>query len=58
MKKFKSLMLAALASAALAAPSFADGHSLKASGEVVLGMKYTTNPRWREHHHSSGYLHR
>jgi hypothetical protein len=42
MKKFKSLMLAALASAALAAPSFADGHSLKSSGEVVLGMKYSS----------------
>ena len=42
MKKFKSLMLAALASAALAAPSFADGHSLSMSGEIVIGMKYTT----------------
>ena len=42
MKKFKSLMLAALASAALAAPSFADGHSLSMSGEIILGMKYTT----------------
>ena len=43
MKKFKSLMLAALASAALAAPSFADGHSLKSSGEVVVGMKYSSS---------------
>ena len=43
MKKFKSLMLAALASAALAAPSFADGHSLSMSGEIVLGMKYTSS---------------
>ena len=43
MKKFKSLMLAALASAALAAPSFADGHSLSMGGEVVVGMKYTSS---------------
>jgi hypothetical protein len=45
MKKFKSLMLAALASAALAAPSFAEGHSggLAMTGEIVLGMKYTTS---------------
>ncbi|MEL0045403.1 MAG: hypothetical protein VW995_11600, partial [Deltaproteobacteria bacterium] len=42
MKKFKSLMLAALASAALAAPSFAEGHGLSMSGEIILGMKYTT----------------
>jgi len=42
MKKFKSLMLAALASAALAAPSFADGHAMSMSGEIVVGMKYTT----------------
>jgi hypothetical protein len=48
MKKFKSLMLAALASAALAAPSFADGHEgpnfgvTGVSGEIILGMKYTT----------------
>ncbi|MDG2196692.1 MAG: hypothetical protein P8O70_07345 [SAR324 cluster bacterium] len=41
MKKFKSLMLAALASAALAAPSFAGGHgsNLAMTGEVVVGMK-------------------
>jgi hypothetical protein len=40
MKKFKSLMLAALASAALAAPSFAGGHgsNLVMTGEVVLKM--------------------
>jgi len=45
MKKFKSLMLAALASAALAAPSFAEGHSggLAMTGEIVVGMKYTTS---------------
>ncbi|MAC44258.1 MAG: hypothetical protein CL913_10005, partial [Deltaproteobacteria bacterium] len=43
MKKFKSLMLAALASAALAAPSFADGHSLKSSGEVVVNMSYSSS---------------
>jgi hypothetical protein len=45
MKKFKSLMLAALASAALAAPSFAGGHDggLAMSGEVVVGMKYTSS---------------
>jgi hypothetical protein len=43
MKKFKSLMLAALASAALAAPSFADGHSLKSSGEVVVNMSYESS---------------
>ena len=43
MKKFKSLMLAALASAALAAPSFADGHSLKSSGEVVVKMEYISS---------------
>ena len=42
MKKFKSLMLAALASAALAAPSFADGHAMSMGGEIVVGMKYTT----------------
>ena len=42
MKKFKSLMLAALASAALAAPSFADGHGMTMTGEVVLKMKYTS----------------
>ena len=42
MKKFKSLMLAALASAALAAPSFADGHAMSMSGEIYVGMKYTT----------------
>jgi len=41
MKKFKSLMLAALASAALAAPSIAA--DLTMSGEVVVGMKYTTS---------------
>ena len=40
MKKFKSLMLAALASAALAAPSFADGH-MTMTGEVILGMQYS-----------------
>ena len=45
MKKFKSLMLAALASAALAAPSFAAGHGdgLAMTGEIVVGMKYTTS---------------
>ena len=43
MKKFKSLMLAALASAALAAPSFADGHALKSSGEVVVNMTYSSS---------------
>jgi hypothetical protein len=43
MKKFKSLMLAALASAALAAPGFADGHSLKSSGEVVVNMSYSSS---------------
>jgi hypothetical protein len=43
MKKFKSLMLAALASAALAAPSFADGHGLKSSGEVVVNMTYSSS---------------
>jgi hypothetical protein len=44
MKKFKSLMLAALASAALAAPSFAEGHSggLAMTGEIYVGMKYTS----------------
>lgn len=38
MKKFKSLMLAALASAALAAPGFAGGHgsNLVMTGEVVV----------------------
>lgn len=41
MKKFKSLMLAALASAALAAPGFADG--LKSSGEVVVNMSYASS---------------
>lgn len=51
MKKFKSLMLAALATAAMAAPSFADNHGganlgiNKISGEVVVEMKYTaTSP--------------
>jgi len=45
MKKFKSLMLAALASAALAAPSFAGGHgsNLVMTGEVVVGMKMTNS---------------
>ncbi len=45
MKKFKSLMLAALASAALAAPSFAEGHgsNLVMTGEVIVGMKQTSN---------------
>jgi hypothetical protein len=45
MKKFKSLMLAALASAALAAPSFAGGHGdgLSMSGEIVVGMEYKTS---------------
>ena len=40
MKKFKSLMLAALASAALAAPSFAGGHGdgLSMSGEIIVGI--------------------
>jgi hypothetical protein len=48
MKKFKSLMLAALASAALAAPSFADGHEgpnfgiTGISGEIIFGMRYAT----------------
>ena len=40
MKKFKSLMLAALASAVLAAPSFAEGWTM--GGEIKLGMTYTT----------------
>ncbi|MGB0139675.1 MAG: hypothetical protein ACPGCN_08060, partial [bacterium] len=45
MKKFKSLMLAALASAALAAPGFAGGHgsNLVMTGEVVVGMKMTNS---------------
>ncbi|MGA0088230.1 MAG: hypothetical protein ACO3LK_12765, partial [bacterium] len=45
MKKFKSLMLAALASAALAAPSFAGGHGdgLSMSGEIIVGLKYQTS---------------
>jgi hypothetical protein len=45
MKKFKSLMLAALASAALAAPSFAEGHGggLAMTGEIVVGMKYESS---------------
>jgi hypothetical protein len=44
MKKFKSLMLAALASAALAAPSFAGGHGdgLSMSGEIIIGLEYKT----------------
>ena len=46
MKKFKSLMLAALASAALAAPSFAEGHGpagiTKVAGEVVFGLTYAS----------------
>jgi type 1 fimbria pilin len=44
MKKFKSLMLAALASAALAAPSFAGGHgsNLVMTGEVVVKAKMTS----------------
>ena len=51
MKKFKSLMLAALASAALAAPSFADGHSLKSSGEVVVhqGASGENLSKWEFH---------
>ncbi|MEK9565302.1 MAG: hypothetical protein VW492_18295, partial [Deltaproteobacteria bacterium] len=38
-------MLAALASAALAAPSFAEGHgsNLVMTGEVVVEMKQTSN---------------
>ena len=45
MKKFKSLMLAALASAVLAAPSFAGGHGdgLSMSGEIIVGLKYQTS---------------
>lgn len=45
MKKFKSLMLAALASAALAVPGFAGGHgsNLVMTGEVVVGMKMTNS---------------
>jgi hypothetical protein len=48
MKKFKSLMLAALASAALAAPSFADGHGgpnlgiTGISGEVVYELQQSS----------------
>ena len=44
MKKFKSLMLAALASATLAAPSFAGGHgsNLVMTGEIVVGMEYNS----------------
>jgi hypothetical protein len=42
MKKFKSLMLAALASAAFAAPGFAAGHGPSMSGEIVVGMKYSS----------------
>jgi hypothetical protein len=40
MKKFKSLMLAALASAALAAPSIAADFTM--TGEVNVGMRYAT----------------
>jgi hypothetical protein len=40
MKKFKSLMLAALASAALAAPSIAA--DLTMSGEIIIGLEYKT----------------
>ena len=50
MKKFKSLMLAALASAALAAPSFGEGHDAApnfgitgVSGEVVVKMSQSSN---------------
>jgi len=45
MKKFKSLMLAALASAALAAPGFAGGHgsNLAMTGEIKLGLKMTSS---------------
>ena len=45
MKKFKSLMLAALASAALAAPSFADGHGngiAKISGQFEANLTYSS----------------
>ena len=56
MKKFKSLMLAALASAALAAPSFADGH-LSMGGEIVVGMNDNQITRWFDNHRA-GYLHR
>jgi len=43
MKKFKSLMLAALASAALAAPSFADGHAMSMSGDCCRHEIYDSN---------------
>ena len=49
MKKFKSLMLAALASAALAAPSFADGHEgpnvgiTKVGGEIFFELQYNAS---------------
>ncbi|NBV43701.1 MAG: hypothetical protein EBR97_01830, partial [Firmicutes bacterium] len=44
MKKFKSLMLAALASAALAAPSFAEGHGngiAAVTGQFQASMTYS-----------------
>jgi hypothetical protein len=45
MKKFKSLMLAALASAALAAPSFAEGHGngiAAVTGQFQASMTYSS----------------
>jgi len=45
MKKFKSLMLAALASAALAAPSFADGHGngiAAVTGQFEAALTYSS----------------